>query len=118
MTQAPNAGTHYKRVGEQLDAGLSFEHRLPALPTVLTVSPTLTVTLDTPDGASSSDLTISNQQINTVVSPINNKSVAIGRAVLWHVVGGVKGTTYNIRVASGTPSEPVIYEDCVLVVYP
>ena len=105
--------THRKAVDEQRDIGVSFEPKLPS-GVLLTVSPTFVQTLDDAEGATTSDLTITNGQINTVAVNVNNKNVIIGQAVLFHVTGGVAGTTYNIRVKSGTVAEPVLIVDCRL----
>lgn len=108
---------HRKAAGEELDAVCNFTRKLPGA-AVLTVSPTFVQTQDTPDGATSTDLTITAGQINLSIVDSNNVSVAVGKAVLFHVTGGVAGRTYNIRVKSGNTAEPQKYVDCRLIIDP
>lgn len=108
---------HRKAVLEELDAVANFTPKLPS-GIVLTVAPTFVVTLDSPEGALSTDLTITNGQINASTVVCDKKTVAVGKAVLWHVTGGVAGKTYCLRVKSGTPAEPVKIVDCLLSVDP
>lgn len=105
---------HRKSALEQLDALANFTHKLLSA-AVLTVAPTFTVTFDDPDGAdASAELSITNGQINASVVVSNGKNVSVGKAVLFHVAGGVKGKTYCIRVKSGNAAEPVKIVDCLL----
>lgn len=54
-----------------------------------------------------SDLTISNESINSKALTINNKSVAKNKAVQFKFLGQKAGTTYTIEVTCGTDSSPV-----------
>ena len=54
----------------------------------------------------SGDLTISNAAVNTAVLTINNKSVAIGKAVQFRVVGQQAGESYILRSVVSTDSMP------------
>ena len=59
------------------------------------------------DGAVvSGDLTISNAAVNTAALVINNKSVAIGQAVQYKVIGQQAGESYILRIVVATDSSP------------
>lgn len=73
---------------DQLDAG-----------EVLTGTPTVTE-------VTTSDLTLSNKIINTAELTINDRTVAIGKAVQCKVTGGTAYRTYKIKISVGTNSTP------------
>lgn len=114
-TRSPNV--HRKAAAEQVDAVANFTPKLPAA-ALLTVSPTFAITLDTPAGEISTDLVVTNGQINGSAIVNHGRTVAIGKGVAFHVTGGLIGQTYNIRVFSGTPQEPVKIVDCLLSIDP
>lgn len=58
------------------------------------------VTTDLAPGAS--DLTMTDQQVNTVAVTILGKEVAIGKAIQFKVVGQVADTLYKIRFQCST----------------
>ena len=73
---------------------------------LLTGTPTVTE-------VTTSDLTIANKAVSTAALEIKGKTVAIGKAVQFSVMGGVSGTTYEIRVSVGTdstPAETLVYD--------
>ena len=56
---------------------------------------------------STSDLTIANAAVNTAALTVNNKSVAIGKAVQFKASGWtVANSPYTIRITCGTDSTP------------
>lgn len=55
----------------------------------------------------SSDLTISNVSVNTVALTINDRTVAIGDAVQFKVIGQLAATmTYLLKITATTDSSP------------
>lgn len=82
---------------------------------LLTGTPTIT---ELTDGVASSDLSFSNQAVNTAALTINGQSVAAGQAVQFKVSGGVNGQTYTIRITVATNATPAqtLQEDMVLSV--
>lgn len=55
----------------------------------------------------STDLMIANKSVNTAILIINNKTVAIGKAIQFKVSGHlVSHTPYTIKITCGTDSSP------------
>ena len=58
------------------------------------------------DEVDTTDLTITNIAVSLVALTINDKAVAIGRAVQFRVSGGIAGTRYSVRVTATTDASP------------
>ena len=53
-----------------------------------------------------SDLTISNESINSAAAEINGDTVAIGKAVMFSVTGAAAGVLYTLLVTAGSDATP------------
>ena len=58
-----------------------------------------------------SDLTITNDQINTSATTILNRAVAANKSVQYTVSGQQAGTTYTVRVTVVTSASQTFVED-------
>lgn len=97
MTQtAPQIPT--KTESETLNGAISFVNRLDS-GELLTGTPAITE-------IGTSDLTITNNVVNTAQLIINNETVAIGQAVQYSISGGNANTTYILSVSCGTDATP------------
>ena len=66
------------------------------------------------------DLTITNEGVNTAELTISGKSVPIGQAVQFSVAGGTAGRSYKITISVATDSTPsqTLYGTITLDVLP
>lgn len=96
MSEAPEQQT--KTVSEVRNVAVSFVGKLDS-GELLTGTPTTAEVTTT-------DLTFSNQAVNTAALTINDKTVPIGMAVQFKVIGGVALSTYEITVVCGTDATP------------
>lgn len=85
---------------ETRNHGVDFTGKLKELSgdPLLTGTPTVTVS---PSGP-----TLSNKQVSTIATVINDNEVDIAKAVLFTCTGGTDGVDYTITVTCGTTSSP------------
>jgi len=86
-----------KTDGETRNVAVDFTAKLDS-GELLTGTPTVT--------DASGDLTITNKAVNAEQLTINNKTVAVGKAVQFQVSGGSVGNNYPIVISVGTDSTP------------
>jgi hypothetical protein len=99
------------RVGEARTPAVSFVGVLES-GELLTGTPTVVE-------VTTSDLTITNEVVNTAAITINSKSVAIGQAVQFKVTGQAAASSpYTLRVTASTDADPAqtIIRDLTLLV--
>ncbi|HEB79102.1 MAG TPA: hypothetical protein ENI79_01330 [Rhodospirillales bacterium] len=89
---------HFKSVSGVRNVAIDHQDALKKGELVI-LTPTITE-------VSTSDLTLSNKVVNTVAITIDNRSVAIGKAVQFKVSGGLAGIEYTINVNVDTDSSP------------
>lgn len=80
-----------RNVAVSFDDELDVDEQLTGTPTIVDVGGVLT---------------LDNKVVSTAELEINDKTVAIGRAVQFSVEGGVAGTTYTVRITCTTTSTP------------
>ena len=90
--------TQYKRAGATRLVSVSLTGQLDS-GELLTGTPTIVEVTTT-------DLTLSNKAVSTAELTISGRTVAIGQAVQFKVVGGTAGTKYTIRITVATDSSP------------
>lgn len=89
-----------KLAAETLNAGIDMTERLASGET-LSGTPTVT---------GSSDITLSAKAVNATTTNILGTSIAVGKAVLFTVAGGVAGTEYEINISCTSSSSQVVSE--------
>jgi len=86
------------RVNEELVASIDLSSRL-ATAELLVGTPVITE-------ITTSDLTISNQSVNTSILTVGGSDMAIGKAVLVKLSGWVESVIYELSVSCTTDATP------------
>jgi hypothetical protein len=97
-----------KSAGEKLQVRVSFVELLPDSDT-LTGTPTIVE-------VTTSDLTLSDKEINSTTITVLGEDVAASKAVTCFASGGTAGTTYTIRVTVNTVAGAIFERDLSLTV--
>lgn len=67
----------------------------------------------TPTVTGPAALTLANKKVSTEARTIDGRTVAIGKAIQFTVVGQADGTSYLVTIScatDGTPAETLVYE--------